>query len=68
MTQNRRRLYEAPILKLAFLNAASVANVPGIDLLPVVRFEPKLGTLFEKTMTEIRRALVFELDLESSAG
>jgi len=66
-TQNRKSGYEIPIPKLGFLNAASVANVQGIASIPTMRLERKLGTLPERTLGEIRRALSFALDLDDSA-
>jgi len=64
-TQNRESRYEVPIPKLGFLNAPSVANVQGIASIPSVRLERKLGTLPEKPLIEIRRALSFALDLDN---
>jgi mRNA interferase MazF len=62
-TQSRQSLYEVPIPKLGFLNALSVANVQGIASIPSIRLERKLGTLPEGTMSGMRRALFFALDL-----
>jgi mRNA interferase MazF len=62
-TQNRESAYEVPIPKQGFLNAISVANVQGIASLPTIRLERRLGTLSTGTMAEIRRALLFTLDL-----
>ena len=66
-TRNRSSLYEVEVPKLSFLNAASFANVQGIASIPTIRVERKLGILPTATMDEIRRALHFALDLESSA-
>ena len=62
-TQNRQSLYEVPISNVKFLNAPSVANVQGIASIPSIRLERRLGNLPEETMTGIRRALLFALDL-----
>jgi mRNA interferase MazF len=64
-TQNRESRYEVPIPKLGFLNAPSVANVQGIASIPSVRLERRLGTLPEKLLIEIRRALSFALNLDN---
>ena len=66
-TQNRNSLYEVEIPRLGFLHAVSVANVQGIASIPAIRLERKLGTLPDATMAEIRRALLFALDLQSRA-
>jgi mRNA interferase MazF len=62
-TQNRQSRYEVAIPKLGFLNAISVANVQGIASIPVVRLERRLGKLPDEIVAEIRRALLFALDL-----
>ena len=64
-TQNRESGYEVPLSKLSFLNAPSVANVQGIASIPFVRLERRIGTLPGTTFAEIRRALMFALDLDS---
>lgn len=67
-TQNRKSPYEVAIPKLAFLNEISVANVQGIASIPTVRLERKLGTLPETSMSAIRRALCFALNLPFTPG
>jgi mRNA interferase MazF len=64
-TQNRGSAYEVKIPKVRFLDTDSVANVQGIGSLPTVRLERKLGKLPDGVMTEIRRAILFALDLET---
>jgi mRNA interferase MazF len=66
-SQNRQSRYEVPIPKLAFLNAISVANVQGIGSVPLVRLERRLGKLPEQAMAEIRRALIFPLELHDES-
>jgi mRNA interferase MazF len=66
-TQSRNSPYEVQIPKLGFLNAISVANVQGIASIPAIRLERKLGKLPDETMSEIRRALSFALDLRNPA-
>ena len=66
-TQNRSSLYEVGVPKRGFLHAASVANVQGIASIPTIRLERKLGALTNATMDEIRRALLFALDIEFPA-
>ena len=62
-TQNRQSKCEVPIPKLGFLHADSVANLQGIASLPVVRLERRLGKLTESVVAEIKRAVLFALDL-----
>jgi mRNA interferase MazF len=62
-TQNRQSHYEVPIPKVRFLDALSVANVQGIGSVPTVRLERRLGRLPEGTLVEIRKALLFALNL-----
>jgi len=66
-TQDRKSRYEVPIPKLAFLNAVSIANVQGIGSIPVVRLERRLGKLPESILDDIRRALIFALELSDRA-
>ena len=67
-TQNRKSLYEVELPKLGFLNAMSFANVQGIASIPEIRLERRIGVLPRATMAEIRRALLFALDLDRSTG
>ncbi len=62
-TQNRFSSYEVPLPRLPFLNQDSVANVQGLGSIPVVRLERKLGLLLQAAMSDIKKALVFALDL-----
>ena len=63
-TQNRQSRYEVILPKLAFLSQESVANVQGLGSLPTVRLERRLGQLPRHALADIKRALVFALDLE----
>jgi len=63
-TQNRQSGYEVPIPKVSFLDALSVANVQGIGSIPAVRLERRLGRLPEGALAEIRKALLFALNLK----
>ena len=62
-TQNRHSSYEVTLPRISFLDRDSVANVQGLGSLPVVRFERKLGKLADEVMKQIKRALVFALEL-----
>ena len=63
-TQNRESRYEVPLPRLRFLDQDSVANIQGLGSLPTVRLGRKLGKLPEAALAEIKRAIVFALDLE----
>ena len=63
-TQNRQSPYEVVLPKLPFLNQDSVANVQGLGSLPKVRLERRLGKLSDGTMSSIKRAIAFALNLE----
>jgi mRNA interferase MazF len=65
-TQNRQSPYEVVLPKLPFLNQDSVANVQGLGSLPKVRLERRLGKLPDDTMSSIKRAIAFALDLETT--
>lgn len=62
-TQNRGSRYEVALPKLPFLDRDSAANVQGLASLPIARLERKLGRLSSGLMGDIRRALLFVLDL-----
>jgi mRNA interferase MazF len=62
-TQNRGSRYEIDLGKLRFLREASVANVQGIGSIPVVRLQRKIGIVPADTLTTIKQALRFALDL-----
>lgn len=63
-SQNRGSKYEIALPKLHFLDRASVANVQGLASVPTVRLERRIGLLPSTTMTELRKALQFALDLD----
>jgi len=52
---------------LRFLDRDSVANVQGIGSMPVVRLERRLGRLPEGALAEIRKAILFSLDMDGGA-
>lgn len=62
-TQDRQSRYEVVLPKLPFLERDSVANVQGLGSLPKVRLERKLGKIPDQVMRNIKRALLFALDL-----
>jgi mRNA interferase MazF len=62
-TQSRLSAYEVVLRRLPFLHQDSVANVQGLGSVATVRLERRLGKLPEQAMNEIRRAVVFALDL-----
>ena len=62
-TQDRQSQYEVRLPRLRFLDQDSVANVQGLGSLATVRLGRRLGRLPEAAMQEIKRALVFALDL-----
>jgi len=66
-TQSRRSSYEVPIPKVGFLDHLSIANVQGIASIPLVRLERRLGRLPETVLADIRKALLFALNLPSSS-
>lgn len=63
-TQNRLSRYEVALPRLPFLHQDSVANVQGLGSIPTTYLERRLGRLPDPVMTELKRALVFALDLE----
>lgn len=62
-TQNRRSLYEVDLSHIRFLREACVANVQGIGSIPAVRLQRRIGTLPLDTLTAIKAALRFAMDL-----
>ncbi len=64
-TQHRSSSYEVPLPRLPFLDRDSFANVQGMGSLPVVRLERRLGRLPDQTMSRIKQALLFALDLQA---
>ena len=66
-TQNRKSRYEVVLPKLAFLHHHSVANVQGLGSLPYVRLERKLGILPITVMNQLKKALLFALELSDKA-
>lgn len=65
-TQNRASLYEVPLPRFPFLDRPSVANVQGLASIASVRLERKIGTLPKDTMTKLKAALAFALNLDAS--
>lgn len=63
-TQGRLSRYEVALPKLPFLDRDSVANVQGLGSVPTVRLERRIGRLPAAAMAEIKKALLFALDLE----
>lgn len=63
-TQSRHSRYEVALPKLHFLDRDSVANVQGLGSVPAVRLERRIGRLPEAVMVEVKKALMFALDLE----
>jgi mRNA interferase MazF len=53
---------------VGFLDRASVANVQGLGAIPVIRLERRLGRLPDQAMNDIKRALAFVLELNTSSG
>ncbi len=62
-TQYRNSEYEVVLPNLRFLNQSSVANVQGIGSIPTVRLERKLGELPSDVMLQIKKAIIFTMDL-----
>jgi mRNA interferase MazF len=46
----------------------SVANTQGLDSIPTVRLERKIGRVSDEVMTQVKKALAYALDLESSTS
>ena len=65
-TQYRDSAYEVALPKLSFLKRDSFANVQGIGSVPTARLERKLGDLPLSTLEEIRTAIRFALDMDST--
>jgi mRNA interferase MazF len=63
-TQNRGSRYEVELPKLHFLTKDSTVNIQGIGSIPTVRLERKLGEIPEATLQEIKRVIVFALNLD----
>lgn len=63
-TQDRGSLYEVRLPKTRFLEKGSVASVQGIASLPTVRLGRRLGLLSAETMSEIKKAITWALELE----
>lgn len=64
-SQHRLSPYEVRLPRLGFLDRDSVANVQGLGSIPAIRLERKIGRLPTEVMAELKRALVFALDLDS---
>lgn len=63
-SQSRHSRYEVALPKLHFLDRDSVANVQGLGSVPTVRLERRLGKLPAVVMTEVKKALMFALELD----
>ena len=63
-SQNRGSKYEVELPKLRFLKLESVANVQGVASITVMRLERKLGQIPDETLSRIRQALEFALELD----
>lgn len=66
-TQDRGSPYEVRLPQTRFLDKDSVANVQGIASLPTVRLGRRLGLLSAETMSEIKQAIAWALELEPPA-
>jgi mRNA interferase MazF len=64
-TQNRGSSYEVVLPKIRFLNQDSIANVQGMGSIPIIRLERMLGSLSDEIMLQIKKSILFALDLES---
>ena len=62
-TQYRNSEYEVVLPSLKFLNQLSIANVQGIASIPTARLERKLGDLPSDVMLQIKKAIIFSMDL-----
>ncbi|MEO6808122.1 MAG: type II toxin-antitoxin system PemK/MazF family toxin [Isosphaeraceae bacterium] len=67
-TQDRGSPYEVVLPKTRFLQEGSVANVQGIASLPTVRLGRKIGALTAETLTEIKNAIAWALEIDLSDG
>jgi mRNA interferase MazF len=67
-TQHRLSPYEVPLPRFPFLDRPSVANTQGLGSIPTVRLERKIGRVPDEVMTQVKKALAYALDLESSTG
>lgn len=66
-SQNRDSQYEVRLPRLNFLKQESFANVQGMGSIPRIRLERKLGELSDKTMNQVRQAILFAMDLNGEA-
>jgi mRNA interferase MazF len=62
-TQHRGSRYEVPVGSLPFLHQTSVVNVQGIGALVEPRLERRLGQLSNETMSKVKDAIRFALEL-----
>lgn len=62
-TQNRASKYEVPLPACSFLDRLSFANVQGLGSIPEARLERRLGILQTETISKIKAALVFVMEL-----
>jgi mRNA interferase MazF len=63
-TKDRESPYEVTLPRTRFLQKGSVANVQGIASLPTVRLGRRVGTLPTETLSEIKKAIAWALDLD----
>lgn len=66
-SQNRGSQYEVHLGKLGFLSQESTANVQGMASVPTVRLLRKLGEVRTGQLQEVREAIKFTLDLQSTS-
>src|SRR5580704_11443436 len=58
-TQRRDSPYEVSLPRLPFLDRESVANVQGLEFLPTVRLERRIGTLSMEVIERLKATLAF---------
>jgi mRNA interferase MazF len=67
-TQDRGSPYEVTLPRTRFFQKGSVANVQGIASLPTVRLGRRVGALSTETLSAIKRALIWAMELDSPGG
>ncbi len=67
-TQDRGSPYEVTLPRARFLQKGSVANVQGIASLLTVRLGRRVGTLPTETLSEIKKAIAWALELDLPDG
>ena len=63
-SQNRGSPYEIVLPKTRFLQPNSVANVQGLGSLPTVRLARKPGVLTPEALNQIKKAIVWAMQLD----